>query len=392
MRKSTSTAATRALLTCQALNLVPSSRMCANCSSPFKLCVKAGVYKWYGPRYNQGCHECDAQEYAVGSIGFLHGVKSTLWLAKLDCLFMWTQEYTRQQIIRELHPVTHESIDLWISSFQETVSAWFDLHTRDGFESPIFQALTPTSPSLFRKPASCGASSKRPASAKSSKRSLGASSSAKPVLKKPSLKQKTSGRVFIADETHLNKRKPSVLAKHSRPQRDQIWLWGAVLEGHVQTHFLFRVLEHPDDSYDGKPRGHKEMLCNIESLGLQKHDVFVSDKWKATVSAMKAFRKSKRISTEDLPHEIVNHSEGEIKNQNGFTTNPIEAKWSLIKRWVRHRMSGHLPNHSDRRKWRLILNEYQTRNLLKTQSPKCFDRGNITTVGFKNMARLFVVS
>ena len=316
------TIATRALLARQALKLVPSSRTCTNCSSSFKLCVKAGVYKWYGPRYNQGCHEYDAQEYAAASIGFLRGVGSALWFAKLDCVFMWTQEYTRQQIIREVHSLAHRSIDRWTSSFQETVSAWFDLRTRNGFESPIFQALMPTSPSLFRKPASCSTSSKRPASAKSSQPSLGTSSpavlkrpslkSAKAVLKRPGLKCKGPGRVFIADETHLNKRKPSVLSKHGRPQRDQIWLWGAVLEGHVQTHVLFRVLEHPDDSFDGKPRGRKEMLHNIESLGMREHDVFVSDKWKATVSAMKAFRKNKKITTDDLPHEIVNHSEGEI--------------------------------------------------------------------------------
>eukprot|EP00439_Symbiodinium_sp_Y106_P034496 s962_g4.t1 len=72
-------------------------------------------------------------------------------------------------------------------------------------------------------------------------------------------------------------------------QKDQIWLWGAVLQGHVITHFVFRILDHPDEAHSGKPRGHGEMLKNINILGLRKGDTFVSDGWKATDEALPGF-------------------------------------------------------------------------------------------------------
>ena len=56
------------------------------------------------------------------------------------------------------------------------------------------------------------------------------------------------------------------------------------------------------------------------------------------------------LSESDMPHEIVNHILGELVNENGFSTNAIEAKWSIIKRSIRNKMSGKLPAHSDRQK------------------------------------------
>ena len=106
---------------------------------------------------------------------------------------------------------------------------------------------------------------------------------------------------------------------------------------------------------------------------------------------MKAYRRTHRLSQNDLHHEIVNHSEGELVNSHGFATNPIEAKWSLIKRWIRHRMSGRLPGHSDRHMWRLLIDEYQTRNLLKARNPQIFDRGNIVALRFCEVVLLFRV-
>ena len=44
--------------------------------------------------------------------------------------------------------------------------------------------------------------------------------------------------------------------------------------------------------------------------------------------------------------ESIRHSSGEIKNANGFTTNPIESKWSLMKRWVRKKFSRKWWSHS----------------------------------------------
>ena len=397
------TSATRALLACQALRLVPQGYECPKCSTSFKLKFKSGHYKWFGPRYQQGCEECDSKEYSVNTLGFFRGTKTASWMSKLDCFLMWAYEYNRQTILRELHPLLHANVDGWLRMFQETLCGWFDIQTHSCFDSPLFQKLLATSSTTTRAPIRSSSSTKRPASSitslkrPSSKRMPSKKPSAssavwkKPSVAKKQLKNKHRGRVFIADETHLNKRKPSIISKHGRPQRDQIWLWGAVLEGHVGTHFLFRILDHPDDAYDGRPRGHKEMLRNINSLGIKKHDIFVSDKWKATVSAFKAFREASGLSEFDLPHEIVNHSLGELVNENGFSTNAIEAKWSVVKRWIRNKMSGKLPAHSDRQKWRLLIGEYQARNLLRALNPQYFDRRNIVTAAFTEIVKLFRV-
>lgn len=123
--------------------------------------------------------------------------------------------------------------------------------------------------------------------------------------------------------------------------------------------------EH-QDAFQGKPRGHQEMLTNLHLLGLQKNTIIVSDSWKATISAVKAFRSSKRWTQNDLHHELVVHSAGEIVNPRGFTTNGIEAVWSVVKRWIRRRCGGKMPSHADRTKWRLLLDEFQWRKLNAT--------------------------
>ena len=93
------------------------------------------------------------------------------------------------------------------------------------------------------------------------------------------------------------------------------------------------------------------MLDNLSMLNIKKGDIFVSDKWKATLSALKAYRRQTKLSESELRHEVVNHSQGEIVNSNGFSTNAIECKWSVIKRWIRQRLSVILPQHADRNKW-----------------------------------------
>ena len=319
------TSATRALLACQALRLVPQGYECSNFSTSFKLVYKSGHYKWHGPRYQQACEECDSKEYSANTVGFFRGTKTASWMSKLDCFLMWAYEYNRQTILRELHPLLHANVDGWLRMFQETLCNWFDIQMHSCFDSPLFQKLLETSSATTRAPIRPSSSKKRPFSSITSRKRPSKSkpmpskkpSASSAVWKKPSvakkhLKKNHRGRVFIADETHLNKRKPSILSKHGRPQRDQIWLWGAVLEGHVGTHFLFRILDHPHDAYDGGPRGHREMLRNINSLGIKKHDTFVSDKWKATVSAFNAFREANGLSESDMPHEIVNHSLGQV--------------------------------------------------------------------------------
>ena len=60
-------------------------------------------------------------------------------------------------------------------------------------------------------------------------------------------------------------------------------------------------------------------------------------------------------------HEVVNHSDGEIVNARGYSTNAIESKWGVVKRWIRAKFGGRLPQHHDRAKWKLVLNEFQYR-------------------------------
>ena len=124
------------------------------------------------------------------------------------------------------------------------------------------------------------------------------SSSSASVCKPSKLHLKHAGaaRIFIAGETHLNKKKHHILSKYGCPQRDQICLWGAVLQGHVRTHFIFGILKNAEDAHDGKPRGHQEMLTNFSMLGMRNGDIFVSNKWKAALSALEAHRNLHMVS------------------------------------------------------------------------------------------------
>ena len=134
------------------------------------------------------------------------------------------------------------------------------------------------------------------------------------------------------------------------------------------------------------------MLKNFSLLGLKKGDILVSDGWKATLSALAAHRRKHRLSNASLRHEIVNHSPSEIVNKNGFSTNAIEAKWSIMKRWIRQRMGSKIPSHSDRAKWRLLIDEFQARALLKGSASHSLDRGNFSVVRFSDVAKLFRIA
>ena len=105
---------------------------------------------------------------------------------------------------------------------------------------------------------------------------------------------------------------------------------------------------------------------NIRQVAPPKNTIIVSDKWKGTVAAVKQYRTERCFTEAQLPHEIVNHSAGEIINQRGFTTNLIEAKWSVLKRWLRRVNGGRMPTHSDRKAWTRLLTLFQFRKLLKS--------------------------
>ncbi|CAJ1387398.1 unnamed protein product [Effrenium voratum] len=81
----------------------------------------------------------------------------------------------------------------------------------------------------------------------------------------------------------------------------------------------------------------------------------------ATLSAVNALKEENGWSDAELWHEVVNRAAGEITNVNGFTTNHIENRWSLLKHWARKKSGGRLPSHSDRSKWRQLLAEFRWR-------------------------------
>ena len=103
-------------------------------------------------------------------------------------------------------------------------------------------------------------------------------------------------------------------------------------------------------------------------------------------------RNNHSLSESQLRHEIVNHSAGEIVNSNGFSTNAIECKWSMIERWIRHKMSGILPAHSDRTKWSWLIDEFQARSMLKALASHSCDKGNMHVVRFHDVVKLFQVA
>ena len=48
-------------------------------------------------------------------------------MSKLDCYAMWIFEYSRQQLLRELHPIAHDRVDSWTRYFQQTLSGWYQV-------------------------------------------------------------------------------------------------------------------------------------------------------------------------------------------------------------------------------------------------------------------------
>ena len=312
---------------------------------------------------------------------------------------MWIKDYSRRTILEEMNFHDHQTIDKWLYDFQLKMACWVDITLSKGLDSPFFKRLE-ESVDAMKKPAATqkkpAAAQKKPAAVKKKPAAVQQSRSAKRALrqlKRPAGKQKIRNhtlkkRVLIADESFLNKNKPGKLSKTGRPKPDQLWIWGAVLQGYSSSHFIFRILDHPSEAMEGKPRGNAEMMQNYKLLGLRKGDIFVSDSWTASISALKHTRTRLKLTEAQLKHELVNHSKGEIVNERGYTTNPIEGKWSVLKRWVKRKYGGKLPNHTNRCQWRLLVNEFQGRGMLATSS---FDYGNFTSVPVKAAVKAYVV-
>ena len=125
-------------------------------------------------------------------------------------------------------------------------------------------------------------------------------------------------------------------------------------------------------------------------LNMKKHDVFVSDSWRATAPAVKVIRSDLNLNPAvnragNLRHECVVHKDGELVNARGYTTNPVEGAWSVIKRWIRKRNGGRLPAHSDREAWTLLLDEFLLRKVLS--EGQSMDNGNTFHVPVPVMLR-----
>ena len=104
-------------------------------------------------------------------------------------------------------------------------------------------------------------------------------------------------------------------------------------------------------------------MVNFNMLGASRDAIMATDGWRGTQAAIAQIRRDRGWPKTAWHHEVVNHSAGEIVNENGFTTNGIEARWSVLKRWVRHRFGGRLPRTNDRAAWRALLSEFQFRKI-----------------------------
>ncbi|CAK0897981.1 unnamed protein product [Prorocentrum cordatum] len=320
------------------------------------------------------CPCCGGNDYDVvhrkDKSAVFEGAQCKSWMDFLDV--MTTRLYDYPKLIMGNESERHHCvIDRWVSTFQTKVaSALHAAMASNGF-------WPKTNKKQKRKrgvQAKSRARVRAVAKAAAVRRNAGVGPRKKSEIKNYKI-------VAQVDEAHLNKRKPGRLARAARPQKDQVWAWGATVQGRPDV-WLFRVLDHPLDAFNGKPRGRDEMLTNMHLL-LKKGTVLVSDSWGATISAVKEFKKLKRWTAKDLRHELVAHSAGEIVNPNGFTTNGIEAVWSVVKRWVRRRCGGRMPSHSDREQWRAQLAELQWR---KMNAHKTLDWGHTYFVPFAALA------
>ena len=275
------------------------------------------------------CPICLNRKVSVVENTMFQGMATDHWMDFLDVVTMWCLEYPRAIMVDELNHLSPVTIDAWCDWCQgqvgkipedrivlTTLKDTLQLHrTQSNQAKPRGK--------YCKRPAASKAKAKAKAKAKTVKKPAAKKKPSVAILRPRHLRNKL---VVQWDETlALGSRKKSRLAKQARPKRNQLWIGGSVVEDHPDM-FFFRVLEYPIDAYDGKPRGKMEMKICLESIGLDKDMILVTDKWKSTVAAIKQIKAEKGWTDTDLPVEIVNHSGGEIVNAHGFSTNQIEVK------------------------------------------------------------------
>ena len=381
---------------CQAKGLIDTERKCASCDSSYSLVVTHMAsraqtpssthnvlprWMWRGPQGDESCEDCCDKRMSAAQGTILGSSPVSYWMKILDCVTMWCNDYPYRIINQELGfrldgatPATDE----WIPYFQKQASKFIQRKlmfadvceriresNRCTEEEVVVMKKKPskgTTVMMQKKPSNATATPthKKPAANKVLRRPT--------MFKRPAKSSlpayRTNKLIVQADESYLNKKKRSMLSKVGRPQHDQLWIWGCIIQGHPGC-FFFRILDHASDAFDGKPRGKAEMLVNLHYVGITREVIYVSDSWKGTIAAVKQYRIDKRWPASSLRHEICNHSQGEIVNRNGFTTNGIESRWSVLKRWIRKRYGGKLPAYKDRNAWRLLVEEFQYRKYLK---------------------------
>lgn len=357
-------------------NLLPEEYTCKTCGGSFHLrCrLRADRQSWDWTSHSRACDDCARTSQSLTSGTVLQGIKAKNFLNFFDCLCMWSFDYPSWIITREAG-VWHQQLNQWEEVFHQAVNAdlWHYATSFSLTSTPLKSAnhVRKIKKTVMKKHS---ATIKRPSASSSTVMKKPSGACKRPAGNKrfkPHSQKKTPDAmsfykkykyVVEVDESHLNKLRSGALTKSCRAETDQVWVWGATVPGRPER-FIFRVLDHPQDAMDGKPRGQAEILDCLRLLNLQPKTIIVTDGWKATIAAIKDLRKEKGWTNADLWHEIVNHSAGEITNSNGFTTNHIENRWSLVKRWIRKREGGRLPSHSNRQRWKCLLNEYRWRKM-----------------------------
>ena len=346
-----------ALVYSQIGGLIGRAKQCDQCRSTFLPYLRkdgGDRLTWCWRQQSQDCWYCGGTKPPMAKDTILAGVQTKFWLRFYDIFTMWLFDYPRLIILREAK-VHHSVYDEVESKLQNTVVK----HMRDQSDVLGLQnCCQKVEVNKIRQKSLASMRGKKGRSAKEKadqwKHAL--------CPKRTNTFYKKFKYVVQLDEAHLNKKKAGKLSKMSRPQRDQVWVWGAVVQDKPDQ-FYYRIMDHPEDAFDGKPRGWREILTCLHMLNLKRGTILVTDGWKGTKAAIKHFILEKGWSANDLHHEVVNHSKGEIVNQNGFTTNGIENRWSVVKRWLRKRCGGRMPTHTDRVRWSHLLTEFQWRKL-----------------------------
>ncbi|CAK0832577.1 unnamed protein product, partial [Prorocentrum cordatum] len=231
----------------QHFGAVPNELRCQECGSKFTMSGtsdRAARWARRGPRRDLAscCDACGDVEISMAEGTLLADVKASSWLPLFDCVVAWTQECPRSKIMRGLDR-QRNVVGPWMEKFQDVAASYI----ADEISFPKLHEA-------FEKRANA-------------KGNMG--------VKKTISKKKQTNVIAQADEVFLNK------------------------------DFVFRVLQHPEDAFDGRLCSNQETVIYFDTLGLRMGTVVAADGWKAAVAAIKDIKDRDGESERDLKHEIV---------------------------------------------------------------------------------------